>query len=184
MAAGSLGLSNVHVSPHPLIHSKLSLLRSANAIAPVVRSLVKDVSSMLCYEATSQCFKPKALGQGISPMNVPYPVQSVEPSRIALVPVLRSGLAMVDPFLSVLPQDTIVHHLGIFRDKSTLSPVEYYNKLSPPSLKGPIDTAFVVDPIIATGGTAEIVIQILRYTIKQLKKGMGSQAYYLLLYTC
>ena len=69
---------------------------------------------------------------------------------------------MVDPFLALLPSDTTVHHLGLFRDKHTLAPVEYYNKLPSPAATGQVDIAFVVDPIIATGGTAATVVAILK----------------------
>jgi uracil phosphoribosyltransferase len=69
---------------------------------------------------------------------------------------------MVDAFLSILPSDTAVHHLGLFRDKHTLSPVEYYNKLPSLGAHGQVDIAFVVDPIIATGGTASTVVAILK----------------------
>jgi uracil phosphoribosyltransferase len=69
---------------------------------------------------------------------------------------------MVTSFLSYLPSDTAVHHLGLFRDKHTLSPVEYYNKLPSPSASKTVDIAFVVDPIIATGGTASTVVAILK----------------------
>jgi uracil phosphoribosyltransferase len=69
---------------------------------------------------------------------------------------------MVNGFLALLPSDTPVHHLGLFRDKHTLSPVEYYNKLPSPSASALVDVAFVVDPIIATGGTAATVVAILR----------------------
>lgn len=69
---------------------------------------------------------------------------------------------MVNAFLALLPSDTTVHHLGLFRDKHTLSPVEYYNKLPAPGAHGRVDIAFVVDPIIATGGTAATVVAILR----------------------
>ena len=69
---------------------------------------------------------------------------------------------MVNAFLTLLPSDTAVHHLGLFRDKHTLSPVEYYNKLPAPGAAGRVDVAFVVDPIIATGGTAATVVAILK----------------------
>lgn len=99
--------------------------------------------------------------QGTSPLNVPY-VVTAPVEKVAVVPVLRSGLQMVDAFLSLLPSDTAVHHLGLFRDKHTLSPVEYYNKLPAPGAQGHVDIAFVVDPIIATGGTASTVVAILK----------------------
>jgi len=82
--------------------------------------------------------------------------------KAVVVPVLRSGLQMVDAFLGYLPSDTAVHHLGLFRDKHTLSPIEYYNKLPAPGVDGQPDVAFVVDPIIATGGTAATVVAILK----------------------
>jgi len=82
--------------------------------------------------------------------------------KAVVVPILRSGLQMVDAFLGILPSDTAVHHLGLFRDKDTLSPVEYYNKLPSPSGNEQVDIAFVVDPIIATGGTASTVVAILK----------------------
>jgi uracil phosphoribosyltransferase len=69
---------------------------------------------------------------------------------------------MVNAFLTLLPSDTVVHHLGLFRDKHTLAPVEYYNKLPPPGASGQVDIAFVVDPVIATGGTASTVVAILK----------------------
>jgi uracil phosphoribosyltransferase len=83
--------------------------------------------------------------------------------RAVVVPILRSGLQMVSSFLALLPSDTAVHHLGLFRDKHTLAPVEYYNKLPALEAQGQhVDVAFVVDPIIATGGTAATVVAILR----------------------
>src|SRR5579859_1405963 len=92
---------------------------------------------------------------------MPY-IVTAPAEKAVVVPVLRSGLQMVESFLALLPSDTTVHHLGLFRDKHTLSPVEYYNKLPPPAASGQVDVAFVVDPIIATGGTAATVVAILR----------------------
>jgi len=94
-------------------------------------------------------------------MNAPYAV-TAPVEKAVVVPVLRSGLQMVNAFLSLLPSDTAVHHLGLFRDKHTLSPVEYYNKLPAPGAEGQVDIAFVVDPIIATGGTSSTVVAILK----------------------
>ena len=114
------------------------------------KKLVK--SSVLTFNANFQ---------GMSPLNFPYTVAA--PSETCcVVPVLRSGLQMVPSFLTLLPSDTTVHHLGLFRDKHTLQPVEYYNKLPPPQDDKHIDIAFVVDPIIATGGTASTVVAILK----------------------
>ena len=97
----------------------------------------------------------------MSPLEAPYTVTSpVE--KAVVVPILRSGLQMVNAFLGLLPSDTAVHHLGLFRDKHTLSPIEYYNKLPPLTANGQVDIAFVVDPVIATGGTAATVVSILK----------------------
>jgi len=95
----------------------------------------------------------------MSPLEAPY-IVTAPAEKAVIVPILRSGLQMVNAFLSLLPTDTSVHHLGLFRDKHTLSPVEYYNKLPP--LSSQVDIAFVVDPIIATGGTAATVVTILK----------------------
>jgi len=94
-------------------------------------------------------------------LNAPYAV-TAPVEKAVVVPVLRSGLQMVNAFLCLLPSDTAVHHLGLFRDKHTLSPVEYYNKLPAPGAEGQVDIAFVVDPIIATGGTSSTVVAILK----------------------
>jgi len=97
----------------------------------------------------------------MSPLQASYPV-TAPVEKAVVVPILRSGLQMVNAFLALLPTDTSVHHLGLFRDKHTLSPVEYYNKLPPLNTASQVDIAFVVDPIIATGGTAATVVSILK----------------------
>ena len=132
----------------------------------------------MAYEATKTAFTVQDVGQvfviypsarrlqltipqAITALDAPYSV--IAPvEKAVVVPVLRSGLQMVDSFLELLPSDTATHHLGLFRDKHTLAPVEYYNKLPPPGESGPVDIAFVVDPIIATGGTASTVVAILK----------------------
>jgi uracil phosphoribosyltransferase len=97
----------------------------------------------------------------VSPLEAPYTV-TAPVEKAVVVPILRSGLQMVNAFLALLPSDTSIHHLGLFRDKHTLSPVEYYNKLPPLHATSQVDIAFVVDPIIATGGTAATVVSILK----------------------
>lgn len=107
--------------------------------------------------------------QDNTPLSYPYTktTTSPPPSRISLVPILRSGLSMVPALSSLLPGPVPIHHLGLFREKTTLQPVEYYNNLpyhSPTSVHpgGPADLAIVVDPIIATGATACAAIDSLR----------------------
>lgn len=82
--------------------------------------------------------------------------------KIAIIVVLRSGLAMMEPFLQAFPEtaDTVIYHLGLYREKETLCPVEYYNKL--PIKDSRIKTAYILDPLIATGGTARAAIRIIR----------------------
>jgi uracil phosphoribosyltransferase len=139
-----MSASNVHISTNAEFHSQLTTLRDRSLPSREVRSLVASLSSLICAEALA------------SPYSSP---------RLALAVILRSGLAMSDPFLSLLPaaQDVVVYHLGLFREKETLEPVEYYNKL--PLKDQKIKHAFIVDPILATGGTAGAAINILRYDL-------------------
>jgi uracil phosphoribosyltransferase len=102
------------------------------------------------------------LSRSETPIGASYDLLSITPTRLCLVPVLRSGLGMSEAFLSLLPSTTEIHHLGLFREEHTLSAVEYYNKLPHPKKSGHIDTAFIVDPIIATGNTACAAIQIMK----------------------
>lgn len=86
----------------------------------------------------------------------------VDDEQIAIVVILRSGMAMMEPFVAELPPDAdmVIYHLGLFREKETLQPVEYYNKLAPKNPR--IKRGFVLDPLIATGGTSSAAIQILK----------------------
>jgi len=106
-------------------------------------------------------------GTGITPLKGEFPVETIFPKRIALIPILRSGLAMVEAFETFLPEHVPVHHLGLYREKIKLQPVEYYNNLptriTPGEADSPnCDIAIILDPVIATGGTAEAAIQTLR----------------------
>ncbi|KAI9308963.1 uracil phosphoribosyltransferase-domain-containing protein [Cunninghamella echinulata] len=146
---------SLHVSKHPLVATKLSQLREANQTSKVTRELVNDLASMLSYEATIDIpiTHEKTL---LSPYE-PYQAAEVK-QRVALVPVLRSGLSLVNAFLNLFP-DAPVLHLGIYREKVTLQPVEYYNKL--PEYPE-VDLCYVLDPIIATGNTAVATVNILK----------------------
>ena len=94
-----------------------------------------------------------------------YPIETISPTSITLVPILRSGLSMLDAIQILLPCPVSVHHLGLFREKASLQPVEYYNNL-PQSKRGEprkaTKIALVLDPVVATGGTAVAAIQTLR----------------------
>lgn len=140
---------------HPLVRAKLSLLRNRDTTAKETRELVKELALILAFEATRD-LPLVSLGQRASPMGT-YEAFGIG-ERICLFPVLRSGLGMVDAFLTMLPSSK-VHHIGIYRESATLSPVEYYNKL--PS-QCDSDRGFILDPMVATGGTAIVCVHMLK----------------------
>ncbi|KAL7274057.1 hypothetical protein RUND412_003058 [Rhizina undulata] len=161
--------SNVTVSSHPCLVAKLSQLRSASTTPKETKGLVNEISLLLAVEALGKVLKAETTSEiDVTPLGASFNVQKATPQRIVLVPVLRSGLAMVEAVQSILPEPVPVHHLGLYREKTTLQPVEYYNNLPtrvPPtgdSDGSPCDIAIVLDPIIATGGTAEAAIQTLK----------------------
>ncbi|KAF4761638.1 hypothetical protein HAV15_008224 [Penicillium sp. str.  len=161
--------SNVHVSSHPCLQAKLSLIRSSST-TPRARD------KRLGVEAFSG-LKVVKTGTDTTPLGIEYETQGIDPADLALVPILRSGLGMVDALNDLLPTPVPVYHLGLFREKVSLQPVEYYNNLpfhrselspaSPASLNPTTNTAaaslaVLLDPVIATGATAEAAIQLLR----------------------
>ncbi|KAI4796372.1 uracil phosphoribosyltransferase-like protein [Aureobasidium sp. EXF-8845] len=160
--------SNVHVSQHPCLRAKVSQLRSQQTGARDAKRLIHDISTMLGYEALGSALKTTQQGTDKSPLGYDFPVDSISPSHVSLVPILRSGLSMVDALLSVLPDPVPVFHLGMYREKTTLQPVEYYNNLpyhsaTTTSLQTtPSETAILLDPIIATGATASAAIDTLK----------------------
>ncbi|KAJ5398046.1 hypothetical protein N7509_006159 [Penicillium cosmopolitanum] len=169
--------SNVHISSHPCLQAKLSQLRSQSTSPRETRDLVKEIASILGVEAFANGLKLTKTGTDRTPLGVEYETQGIDPADLALVPILRSGLGMVDALNDLLPTAVPIYHLGLFREKLTLQPVEYYNNLpfhrselspaSPASLDPTTNTAastlaVLLDPIIATGATAEAAIQLLR----------------------
>jgi uracil phosphoribosyltransferase len=144
----------LHVSSHPLIQHKLARLRDAGTKPPEFRELVASISRLLLFEATRDL--------RLAPTPVRTPLGEVTGQRIAdrvgLVPVLRAGLGMAEAMLEALPE-AAVWHLGLYRDHATLKPVTYYNKLPP---KPEMDVGIVLDPMLATGGSAIAAIDILR----------------------
>ncbi|KAJ5200511.1 hypothetical protein N7491_008683 [Penicillium cf. griseofulvum] len=168
--------SNVHVSSHPCLQAKLSLIRSSSTTPRETRGLVHDIANILGVEAFSGLQLVKT-GTDTTPLGIEYETQGIDPEDLALVPILRSGLGMVDAINDLLPTPVPVYHLGLFREKVSLQPVEYYNNLpfhrselspaSPASLNPTTNTAaaslaVLLDPVIATGATAEAAIQLLR----------------------
>jgi uracil phosphoribosyltransferase len=144
----------VHVSTHPVIRHKLARLRAIDTKPPEFRELVAAISRALFFDATLDLtLKPVAV---MTPLTDAACEVLVE--KIGLVPVLRAGLGMADAMLEALPEAS-VWHLGLYRDHATLKPVTYYNKLPP---KPDMDVAIVLDPMLATGGSAIAAIDILK----------------------
>ncbi|KAF2238778.1 putative uracil phosphoribosyltransferase [Viridothelium virens] len=169
--------SNVHVSKHPCLRAKLSQLRSENTNARETKLLIHEIATIVACEALSESFDAVPHGVGRSPLGYDYNAETITPSHICLIPILRSGLGMIDALQSILPLPVPIHHLGLYRESSALGVVEYYNKLpdqktrssdppttpaSAPTAPGPSHLAIIVDPVIATGATACAAIDTLR----------------------
>ena len=140
-------MDHVHVLNHPLIQHKLSILRSKNTSVKEFRELVSEISALMCYEATRNL--PMEAAEVETPIGMAK-VQVLAGKKLAIVPVLRAGLGMVDAMIDLIPSAKI-GHIGLFRDPETHEPVKYYCKM-------PNDIAerqvFIVDPMLATGGSA------------------------------
>jgi len=131
---------------HPLVKHHLSRLRDKHTQPTEFRQLVHRLAVLLAYEATSDlALRPAEIETPLTPF-----VGHALSQRIGLVPILRAGLGMVDPVLNLIPTAE-VWHLGLYRDEETARPVEYYSKLPHSE---PVDVALVVDPMLATGGSA------------------------------
>jgi len=144
----------LHVSRHPAVLHKLAILRSVTTEPKKFREVVRELSWLLGYEALADA--------RVRPLTVETPLETTEAhelaDRIGLVPILRAGLGMVDAMLELMPTAQ-VWHLGLFRDERTLRPVEYYNKL-PDSAT--VDLCLILDPMLATGGSATAAIEVLK----------------------
>jgi uracil phosphoribosyltransferase len=144
----------LHVSGHPLIRHKLTLLSDERTDTRMFRELVRELTSLLVYEAMAD----------VPLRSFPYrtPLEestgyALEP-RIGLVPIIRAGLGMVDPAADIIPHSE-VWHLGMYRDEETHSPVSYYNRLPKDC---PDDLVVVLDPMLATGGSARDAVTVLK----------------------
>ncbi|KAL6915987.1 hypothetical protein ACHAPO_005440 [Fusarium lateritium] len=155
--------SNVHVSQHPCLRAKLSQLRSKSISSREVKSLIHEVSLIVSCEAFASSLQATEGSQDETPLGFQFKSTTVQPSTMCLVPILRSGLGMVEAVQTMLPVAVPVHHLGMYREPSTLDPVEYYNNLpQQSSTEKASSLAILVDPVIATGGTCAAAIQTLR----------------------
>jgi len=148
-------MAKVVVMDHPLIQHKIGLIRKIETGTKDFRQTISEIAMLICYEATRNL--------QLSDVEIETPicktvVKELKGKKMAIVPILRAGLGMVDGVLQLIPAAKI-GHIGLYRDPETLEPVEYYCKL-------PADCAerdvFVVDPMLATGGSAVAAIQMLK----------------------
>lgn len=150
-------MSKVHVFDHPLIQHKLSILRDKNTSVKEFRELISEIAMLMCFEATRDL--------PLEEIDVETPVATahckhIAGKKLAIVPILRAGLGMVDGILDLVPAAR-VGHIGMYRDPETHEPHEYYCKLPEDVDKR---TCLVVDPMLATGGSALAAIDYLRHS--------------------
>jgi len=158
-------MENVFVSSHPLVKHKLSKLRDTETTPKKFRELIREIAGLIAYEATSDLL--------ISPVEVQTPLARTQGwelmEKIGLVPILRSGLGMVEGVWELVPTAE-VWHIGLYRDEETLKPVEYYNKLP---IAPSVGVCMILDPMLATGGSAAATIDILKKWGVERIKFMG-----------
>jgi uracil phosphoribosyltransferase len=147
-------MSNVHISNHPLVRHKLAILRDKNTEPVKFRQLIRELAVLLCYEATQDLCLDETTVE--TPMGTAKAVHLTE--QIGLIPILRAGLGMVDGIWELMPSAE-VWHIGIYRDEKTLRPVQYYNKLP---VEPRVQLCLVLDPMLATGGSAVATVSILK----------------------
>ncbi|HUF38360.1 MAG TPA: uracil phosphoribosyltransferase [Anaerolineales bacterium] len=147
-------MANVYPSTHPLVAHKLTKLRSVETKPKKFRELIREISTLLTYEATADL--------AMRAKEVETPMGSAAGHeldvRVGLVPILRAGLGMVEGVWGLIP-NAEVWHIGLYRDEESLRPVEYYNKLP---VAPTVDVCIVLDPMLATGGSATATVDILK----------------------
>lgn len=158
-----MNMEMVHILNHPLLQHKLSILRDENTGVTEFRQVVSEIATLMCYEATRDL--------PLEDVEVQTPVakavvKKISGKKLAIVPILRAGLGMVDGILTLIP-GAKVGHIGLFRDPETLEPVKYYCKM-------PSDIAerdvIILDPMLATGGSASAAIDFMKeYGVKSIK---------------
>ena len=158
-----MDMEKVHILDHPLLQHKLSILRDENTGVKDFREVVSEIATLMCYEATRDL--------PLEEVEIKTPITTakfkmIAGKKLAIVPVLRAGLGMVDGILTLIPS-VKVGHIGLYRDPDTLEPVEYYCKM-------PNDIAerdvIILDPMLATGGSASAAIQFIKnYDVKHIK---------------
>ena len=148
-------MAKLHIMDHPLVHHKLAVMRSKETPVKEFRELVNEIAGLMCYEATRDL--------PLMEVDVETPVamakcKMLAGKKLAIVPILRAGLGMVDALVDLIPSAKI-GHIGLYRDPETHEPVEYYCKL-PEDIGNRV--TFVVDPMLATGGSAVAAIDFLK----------------------
>ena len=151
---GTAAFPNLRLSGHPLVRHKVTRLADEQTDAKLFRELVRELTALLLYEATADL--------PLAPVRFRTPLEETEGVRIAarigLVPIIRAGLGMVEAALDVLPGSE-VWHLGMYRDEETHRPISYYNRLP---ARSPDDLVIILDPMLATGGSATDAASVLK----------------------
>ena len=145
----------LHVMDHPLIQHKIGIIRRVETGSKDFRQIISEIAMLMCYEATRDL---KVADVEIETPICRTTVKELRGKKLAIVPILRAGLGMVDGMLNLIPAAK-VGHIGLYRDPETLKPVEYYCKLPEDSSEREV---FVVDPMLATGGSSVAAIQMLK----------------------
>lgn len=158
-----MDMEKVHILDHPLLQHKLTILRDETTGVKDFRQVVSEIATLMCYEATRDL--PMEEVEIKTPITTAK-FKTIAGKKLAIVPVLRAGLGMVDGILTLIPSAK-VGHIGLYRDPDTLEPVEYYCKM-------PTDIAdrdvIILDPMLATGGSASAAIQFIKnYEVKHIK---------------
>ena len=148
-------MSHVHVFDHPLIQHKLSILRDKDTGVKEFRELVSEIAMLMCFEATRDL--------PLEEVDIETPVamakcRQIAGKKLAIVPILRAGLGMVDGMVAMMP-NAKVGHIGLYRDPETLEPVKYYFKMPPDIFERDV---IIVDPMLATGGSGAAAISFLK----------------------
>ncbi len=155
-------MENVFPSSHPLVAHKLSRLREKSTDPKKFRELVREIAALLAYEATADLL--------LEPRRVETPLAVAEGAelreKVGLIPILRAGLGMVEGVWGLMPSAE-VWHIGLYRDERTLKPVQYYNKLP---VEPTVSVCLVLDPMLATGGSAVATVDVLKkWGVRRIK---------------